>query len=238
MATINIGNLTFTHKGDYASGTAYVKNDVVYYSTNGNAYIAKQATQGNAPTNATYWNQFAQGSGGIWNASLSLGSANQVVRVNSGGNALEFGDISSEAGKFPFHAYNSADVSAAQSANAEAVLNTELHDPNSKFNTSNGRYTPGETGVYYISGSITMNDINGAGDMLYVKFRINGDGANEYGHVRQGGASGSAYRVVSTHAVIPITNASQYISMWYYQTAGANRVLKGGMCHIEGFKIA
>ena len=91
MATINIGNLTFTHKGDYASGTAYVKNDVVYYSTNGNAYIAKQATTGNAPTNATYWNQFAAGSGGIWNAGLSLGSAGQIVKVNSGGNALEFG---------------------------------------------------------------------------------------------------------------------------------------------------
>jgi hypothetical protein len=90
MATINIGNLAFTHKGDYASGTAYAKNDVVYYSTNGNAYIAKQATTGNAPTNATYWNQFAQGSGGIWNAGLSLGSAEQIVQVNSAGNALEF----------------------------------------------------------------------------------------------------------------------------------------------------
>ena len=96
MATINIGSLTFTHKGDYASGTAYVKNDVVYYSTNGNAYIAKQATTGNAPTNATYWNQFAQGSGGIWNAGLSLGSAGQVVKVNSGASALEFGTISSD----------------------------------------------------------------------------------------------------------------------------------------------
>ena len=90
MATINIGNLTFTHKGDYASGTAYVKNDVVYYSTNGNAYIAKQATTGNAPTNATYWNQFAAGSGGIWSGSLSLGSASQQLRVNSGATALEF----------------------------------------------------------------------------------------------------------------------------------------------------
>tara|TARA_R100000655_G_scaffold28123_4_gene57182 strand:+ start:1927 stop:2757 length:831 start_codon:yes stop_codon:yes gene_type:complete len=96
MATINIGNLAFTHKGDYASGTAYVKNDVVYYSTNGNAYIAKQATQGNVPTNGTYWNQFAQGSGGIWNAGLSLGSAGQVVKVNSGASALEFGTVSSD----------------------------------------------------------------------------------------------------------------------------------------------
>ena len=97
MATINIANLTFTHKGDYDGSTAYVKNDVVYYSTNGNAYIAKQNTTGNVPTNATYWSQFAAGSGGIWNAGLSLGSAGQAVKVNSAGNALEFGAIS--AGK-------------------------------------------------------------------------------------------------------------------------------------------
>ena len=90
MATINLGNLTFTHKGDYDGSTAYVKNDVVYYSTNGNAYIAKQSTTGNVPTNATYWNQFAQGSGGIWNAGLSLGSANEILQVNSGATALEF----------------------------------------------------------------------------------------------------------------------------------------------------
>ena len=40
MATVNIGNLTFTHRGDYDGSTAYAKNDVVYYATNGNAYIA------------------------------------------------------------------------------------------------------------------------------------------------------------------------------------------------------
>ena len=92
MATINIGSLTFTHKGDYASGTAYVKNDVVYYATNGNAYIAKTSTTGNAPTSTAHWDVFAAGSGGIWNAGLSLGSAGQVVKVNSGATALEFGD--------------------------------------------------------------------------------------------------------------------------------------------------
>jgi len=96
LATVNIGNLTFTHRGDYAGGTAYAKNDVVYYATNGNAYIAKQATTGNVPTNGTYWSQFAAGSGGIWNAGLSLGSAGQAVKVNAAGNALEFGTISSD----------------------------------------------------------------------------------------------------------------------------------------------
>ena len=96
MATINIANLTFSHKGDYDGSTAYVKNDVVYYATNGNAYIAKQGTTGNVPTNGTYWSQFAAGSGGIWNAGLSLGSAGQVVKVNSGASALEFGTLSSD----------------------------------------------------------------------------------------------------------------------------------------------
>ena len=90
MATINLGNLTFTHKGDYAGGTAYVKNDVVYYATNGNSYIAKTSTTGNAPTSTAHWDLFVAGSGGIWNAGLSLGSASQNLRVNSSGNALEF----------------------------------------------------------------------------------------------------------------------------------------------------
>ena len=76
MAQIDIGKLTFTHKGDYAGGTAYVANDVVYY--NGSAYIAKTSTTGNLPTSTAHWNTFAAGSGGIWNAGLSLGSAGQV----------------------------------------------------------------------------------------------------------------------------------------------------------------
>ncbi len=94
MAQIDIGKLTFTHKGDYAGGTAYVANDVVYY--NGSAYIAKTSTTGNLPTSTAHWNNFASGSGGIWNAGLSLGSAGQVVQVNSGASALEFGNVSSD----------------------------------------------------------------------------------------------------------------------------------------------
>ena len=92
MATIDIGKLTFTHKGDYAGGTAYVANDVVYY--NGSAYVAKTSTTGNLPTSTAHWNTFTAGSGGIWNSGLSIGSAGQVVKVNSGASALEFGDAS------------------------------------------------------------------------------------------------------------------------------------------------
>jgi hypothetical protein len=71
-----------------------VLNDVVYY--NGSAYIAKTSTTGNLPTSTSHWNQFSAGSGGIWNSGLSIGTAGQVVKVNSGASALEFGTISSD----------------------------------------------------------------------------------------------------------------------------------------------
>ena len=55
MAQIDIGKLTFNIK-EIMLLNCVCLNDVVYY--NGSAYIAKQSTTGNLPTNATYWNLF------------------------------------------------------------------------------------------------------------------------------------------------------------------------------------
>ena len=94
MATIDIGKIKPVFKGTYDNSTAYVLDDIVYY--NGSSYVAKTSTTGNLPTDTTKWNILASGSGGIWDSSLSLGSAGQSVKVNSGGTALEFGTISSD----------------------------------------------------------------------------------------------------------------------------------------------
>ncbi len=94
MATIDIGKIKPVFKGTYDGSTAYVLDDIVYYL--GSSYVAKTSTTGNLPTDTTKWNILASGSGGIWDSTLSLGSANQSVKVNSGGTALEFGTISSD----------------------------------------------------------------------------------------------------------------------------------------------
>lgn len=133
MATVNIGNLTFTHKGDYASGTTYAKNDVVYYSTNGNAYIAKQATTGNAPTSTAHWDLFAAGSGGIWNAGLSLGSAGQVVKVNSGASSLEFGTIVSKILGTSYITYNSRSQPPQSPSGSNGYSGTTNIFPSNQF---------------------------------------------------------------------------------------------------------
>ena len=90
MATIDIGKIKPVFKGTYDNSTAYVLDDIVYY--NGSSYVAKTSTTGNLPTDTTKWNVLASGSGGVWDSTLSIGSAGQVVKVNSGATALEFGD--------------------------------------------------------------------------------------------------------------------------------------------------
>ena len=117
MATINLGSIKFKWQGAYAGGTAYTVDDVVSY--NGSSYICILASTGNLPTNATYWEQMSsagtngtdgtdltttlttQGDLVIKGASglerLAIGSAGQILKVNSGATALEYG--ADEGGK-------------------------------------------------------------------------------------------------------------------------------------------
>ena len=180
MATVNIGNLTFTHKGDYASGTTYAKNDVVYYATNGNAYIAKQATTGNVPTNATYWSQFAQGSGGIWDGTLSLGSAGQSVKVNSSGNALEFGTISSEMVRLGSTTFNSGTPSSVNldvTFDDSTYYKYELHG----FFTKDGSTGPGpRVRVRQAGSTMTSSTYDYILNYVYRNLASNSS-ANSYG---------------------------------------------------------
>ena len=181
MATINIGNLTFTHKGDYDGSTAYVANDVVYY--NGSAYIAKTSTTGNLPTSTAHWNTFAAGSGGIWNAGLSLGTAGQVVKVNSGASALEFGTLSSDFVKL-------ATVSVSSNVNSMSI------DGNGTWadNTLYSGYK------FYMRNISTSNDSGSS----VVRFRVNfsgtaHSGANYYSVAKQGSASSSTSSVAASY---------------------------------------
>ena len=57
MATINLGQIKFNWRGAYSGATAYVVDDVV--ESSGSSYICIAATTGNAPPNATYWEQMS-----------------------------------------------------------------------------------------------------------------------------------------------------------------------------------
>ena len=111
MATLNLGRIKPVFRGAYAGGTAYVVDDIV---TSGNeTFICILASTGNATSNATYWTKLAaKGTDGtdgtdvgtvittqgdiLYRDSsglqrLAKGTAGQVLKINSGATAPEWG---------------------------------------------------------------------------------------------------------------------------------------------------
>ena len=237
MATVNIGNLTFTHKGDYDGSTAYSKNDVVYYSTNGNAYIAKQATTGNVPTNATYWNQFAAGSGGIWNAGLSLGTAGQVVKVNSGASALEFGTADDTYGTKLFHCSEGTFATQTQSSWTKLGLSTVRTNEVSGASLSNGVMTL-PAGTYLSQSSCLFYRTNG----YNARLRNTTDGADLI--MGSGGHTWAPNDDASTCPAIMVgkftLSAQKNVELQYYIENGNNQttVQSGHPNNVMLWKVA
>ena len=120
MATINLGAIKFNWKGAYNSSTSYAVDDVV--SSGGNSYVCIQAHSNQAVGNATaYWNIMSSAGTNGTNGTdgtdvgtvlttqgdilyrdgsglqrLPKGTANQVLKMNSGATAPEYGTLSSD----------------------------------------------------------------------------------------------------------------------------------------------
>ena len=113
MASINIGSLKFNWKGTYNGSTAYAVDDVTEYT--GSSYICILASTGNLPTNTTYFQPMAtKGTDGTDVSTtlttqgdilyrdgsglqrLAKGTANQVLKMNAGATAPEYGNLSSD----------------------------------------------------------------------------------------------------------------------------------------------
>ena len=122
MATIDLGKISFTFKGVYDASTSYESKDVVQFTDSGLTssfvYVNATAAAGQTPStggtvNTTYWQYMAKGgvAGNDFGLSnnqiavkdnsgtltgVSIGTAGQALKVNSGANGYEFGTISSD----------------------------------------------------------------------------------------------------------------------------------------------
>ena len=117
MATIDLGKIKFNWRNEYNNSTPYVPDDCVYYTDGSvvSSYICKTASQGNAPSSGGTlhgsWDYLAKGQnasptttqgdiivrGASADGRLAIGSAGQVLKVNSGANGLEYGVVDSTA---------------------------------------------------------------------------------------------------------------------------------------------
>ena len=111
MATIDLGKIKFVFRDTYDNSASYVPDDVVTFTDGGvtSSYICKTATSGNNPSSGgtvhANWQFLAKGQatsptttqgdiivrGASADARLAIGTAGQVLKVNSGANGLEYG---------------------------------------------------------------------------------------------------------------------------------------------------
>ena len=93
-------------------------------------------------------------SSGSTPARLGIGTANQVLQVNSGATAIEWATPTGSSGP-SFGVYGSAAQTGISNATfTKVALNTELWDTDSCYNTSTYRFTPNKAGYYQINTNI------------------------------------------------------------------------------------
>ena len=112
MATVNLGKIKLKWRGTWSSGGSYTADDVVEYTDGSvtSSYIAVASSSNQTPAtggtvNSSYWNYAAKGQassptttqgdlivrGASADGRLAIGSAGQVLKVNSSANGLEYG---------------------------------------------------------------------------------------------------------------------------------------------------
>lgn len=113
MATIDLGKISFTQKGTWASGTAYTAKDVVQYTDDNetSSYVAIASSTGQAPStngtvNTSYWTLFAKGATvgstnqGTW-ASGTAYQKNAIVQYTDTGVLSTFLAVQDSTGQAP-----------------------------------------------------------------------------------------------------------------------------------------
>ena len=162
----------------------------------------------------------------------ALGTANQILKTNSGASALEYGTL----GNNYFQAKLDSDEAMPNNAWTKCVFDNEYVDQNNRFST--GRYTPVDLGVYFLYASYCINGMNGAGDDWYIAIWKNGAGDDVGKMHRLQGTSASTYDDIYTCRIATVTSASDYFELYGYEDGGSGRYFKAGTTHFGGFRIS
>ena len=249
MATVNLGKIKLKWRGTYAGGTAYTPDDVVYYMDGsvGSSYICVAATTGNAPSSGgtahASWNYLAKGQatsptttqgdlivrGASADGRLAIGSAGQVLKVNSSANGLEYGagfegsHYLAYANQYQHQVTVTVNGSGLSNGTADGqrdciVLNNGLYhtvtpshvDDIIVISCSSNVYSNwGSSGSYWALGfmSATSTDFANNRNAFYLM------GQHAQGN---GGAGGDEYRNTTTTQQFDVSDIGMSVGTTYY----------------------
>ena len=147
MAQINAGRVRFISRGEYNSSTQYYVFDFVNY--NGNSYFAKQNTQGNLPTNTTYWQLVAE-KGNVGSIGPTGNGISTVAKTGTSG-LVDTYTIT----------FTNGNTTTFTVANGNGVDRIELTSTSGAVKTYTIYYTNGTTSTFDVTdGEVTQEQLD------------------------------------------------------------------------------
>ncbi len=164
---------------------------------------------------------------------ITLGDSGDTFTIPSGvtlansGTATGFGGNNTPA----FLAYNNATQNVTNTTVTTLNFNTELFDTDSKYDTSNNRFTPAEQGKYVLFANARVDDANSYQIELEIRTSVH-NGIAKTCVVNLNQSSAFVYTVTDL-------SPTEYAFVTMYQNQGGTRTLFSGLTgtFFGGFKL-
>ena len=141
---------------------------------------------------------------------LGIGTAGQVLTVNTGATAPEWKAAPATSGP-AFIAYASATQTLVAFTNTKRQINTEIIDTDSCFDTSTNRFTPNKAGLYQVSVTQMFNSAPARNIEMIYKNGANDISVNDqYVSGNDGGGGGTA--------LISMNGTTDYLEFYILST--------------------
>ena len=267
MATINLGSIKFNWQGAYAGGTAYAVDDVVSY--NGSSYICKLASTGNLPTDTTYWDQMSSAGTNGTDLTTTLttqgdilyrdgsglqrlpkGTAGQVLQMNSGATAPEYGNISAGLTPSAFVNLNSDSNSTNSqtwySIGGSSIGGTEIYDTDNAVSLGIFTVPSGKAGTYLVNifSTHTGSSSHGGSDGTFHRLQVSTNSGSSWSVTPGHGEYKSYYlnnpgdemvAAFSPHIAYNLSVGDQLrAQVWSYKGGSSNVVWRAGYTNGSG----
>ena len=154
MATItqDLGKVAYLSKGAYNSATQYEKNDVVTYQ--GSSYVSLQATKGNVPTNATYW-QLIASKGDTGSTGATGNGIASIEKTSTSGLVDTYTITYTNGNSTTFPVTNGEDGQDGATGNGiSSIAKTSTID---NVDTYTITYTNGDTDIFEVTNANVVN---------------------------------------------------------------------------------
>ena len=136
-----------------------------------------------------------------------------------------------------FHASLGSNQVIADQTHTKINLSREVLDSGSKYDTSNYRFTPGETGYYAFQITFTLETAIGGSDTLYIYLYKNGSSVG-INPVHRNIPNGNSIRALF---IDQATNTSDYYEAYAWHNVGSNVDLyesgSSSLTYWHGYKL-